>query len=48
MCLDIKNINEQADDLDFRDSKCVPATIFEILNENKFKVTFEGKVSTEK
>jgi hypothetical protein len=42
----IRNIKKHASDCHFRDRKWGPATILEVLDENKFKVTFEGKVHT--
>jgi hypothetical protein len=42
----IRNIKKHGSDRHFRDRKWGPATIIEVLDENKFKVTFEGKIHT--
>jgi hypothetical protein len=42
----IRNIKKHASDRHFRDRKWGPATIIEVLDEIKFKVTFEGIVRT--
>jgi hypothetical protein len=42
----IRNIKKHAFDCHFRDRKQGPANILEVLDENKFKVTFEGKIHT--
>jgi hypothetical protein len=44
--LRIRNIKKPASDHHFRDRKWGPATILEVLDEKKIKVTFEGKVQT--